>query len=438
MQRAYPSAPPTTPVLESVPPIGTRMRRDELAYDLPPERIAQFPVEPRDASRLLVLHRRSGVIEHRRFRDLPEYLRSGDALVLNDTRVVPARFFARRSSGGVVEALFLGQTADALYVLLRPGRRIRVGQTLAILDREQRHEAGVALRVVARGERGQWSCALEPPMPVLDLLERVGHPPLPPYIRQGRDVPEDARRYQTVYARQPGSIAAPTAGLHFTPALLERIASAGVHRLAVTLHVGLGTFAPVEVDDLSQHPMHAEWFTVSGATLGELDAVRRAGGRIVAVGTTSARVLEALAEPAPAAPAGSDAADARTGAAGRNCAIGTDETARTESANRRGAARSGGEANAAIGRAHGAAGLECPAMAELGESGVSGWTRLFIYPPYAFRNVDALVTNFHLPASTLLALTMAFGGVEAVRRAYRQAVRDGYRFYSYGDAMLLL
>ncbi len=348
------------------------MRRDELDYHLPPERIAQKPVEPRDASRLLVLERRGGRIDHAVFRQIGRYLRRGDVLVLNDTRVLPARFFARRPGGGRVEALFLREEPDACWrVLLRPSRRVRVGQIL----RPERDDA-VVLHVVRRDERGQWLLRPEPPTAPVAWLERVGLAPLPPYIqRPDAPDPEDARRYQTVYARQPGAVAAPTAGLHFTPRLLAELRAAGIGQAFVTLHVGLGTFAPIEVEDLRQHRMHSEWYHAPLETLRRLHAARRAGGRIVAVGTTSARVLESLPY-----------------------ALGQSEPAE-------------------------------PA---------SGWTDLFIYPPYAFRNVDALVTNFHLPGSTLLALVMALAGIEPVRHAYRQAIEQGYRFYSYGDAMLIL
>lgn len=346
------------------------MRREELDYDLPPERIAQHPVEPRDASRLLVLDRGSGRIEHAIFREIGRYLRTGDVLVLNDTRVIPARFFARRPGGGRVEGLFLREDRAGWRALLRPSRRVRIGQ---VLDAE---DDALKLHVVQRYARGEWRLRPEPPVAAIQALGRIGRTPLPPYIeRAAGPVPEDALRYQTVYARRAGAVAAPTAGLHFTGRLLAELRRAGVGLVFVTLHVGLGTFAPIEVEDLRAHRMHSEWFEAPLETLQALHERRRRGGRIVAVGTTSARVLESLPQ--------------------------------------------------TLGR-------EAPPAPQC------GWTDLFIYPPYAFRNVDALVTNFHLPGSTLLALVMALAGIEAVRRAYREAIAQGYRFYSYGDAMLIV
>ncbi len=341
------------------------MRRSDLHYDLPPELIAQQPVEPRDTSRLLVLHRHTGRIEHRRFRDIVEYLRAGDCLVLNDTSVVPARFFCRRTTGGRIEALFLHAEDAGWHVLLKPAARLAAGERL-------RPEGGeVELRLVRRLERGEWLVRPEPPVAPLDLLRRIGQTPLPPYIRRDAGpLPADSGRYQTVYAARPGAVAAPTAGLHFTPELLARLEAAGIRRATVTLHVGPGTFQPIDVDDLSEHPMHAEWYEAPQTAIQAIAAARRGGGRIVAVGTTSARVLESL----PEEPAGPQ----------------------------------------------------------------SGWTRLFIYPPYRFRRVDALVTNFHLPGSTLLALVMALAGREQILAAYGAAIRERYRFYSYGDAMLIL
>ncbi len=346
------------------------MRRETLHYELPPGRIAQQPVEPRDTSRLLVLDRSDGRIEHAVFRQIGHWLRPGDVLVLNDTRVIPARFFACRPGGGRVEGLFLREDAGRWRVLLRPSRRVRTGQRL-------RCEGGVLeLRVVQRHERGEWSVEPQPPGPAVGWLERIGRTPLPPYIERAAEPrPEDARRYQTVYARRAGAVAAPTAGLHFTRRLLEALRLAGVLHVFVTLHVGLGTFAPIEVEDLREHRMHSEWFEAPLETLRTLHTARRRGGRIVAVGTTSARVLESLPQ-----------------------TLGRQQPTQT----------------------------------------AAGWTELFIYPPYTFRNVDALVTNFHLPDSTLLALVMAFAGIEPVRAAYREAIEQEYRFYSYGDAMLVI
>ncbi|QOJ14262.1 MAG: tRNA preQ1(34) S-adenosylmethionine ribosyltransferase-isomerase QueA [Planctomycetia bacterium] len=364
----------------------------ELDYDLPPERIAQQPVAPRDASRLLVLDRAAGTTEHAVFRDVGRWLRAGDLLVLNDTRVVPARFFAQRDSGGRVEGLYLHgapqEGAGHWCALLKPAARLREGESLK-LDAA----ADVRLVAVRRLERGTWLVRTEPPTDVLPLLARIGSVPLPPYIRRGATQPDavanaqaggaedsDRERYQTVYAERAGAVAAPTAGLHFTPELLSSIRAAGVALCTVTLHVGVGTFAPIVVDDLREHPMHAEWFEACSETIAALRRTRAAGGRVIAVGTTSARVLETLAQ-------------------------------RIESA-------------------------------ELADAGppapVTGWTDIFLYPPLRLIATDALITNFHLPRSTLLAMVMALAGVETIRRAYAEAIREQYRFYSYGDAMLIL
>lgn len=357
----------------------------DLHYDLPPELIAQHPVEPRDASRLLVIHRTAERIEHRRFRDIGEYLRPGDCLVLNNTRVVPARFFARRASGGRIEGLFLrtGEQPQQWRVLLKPAARLRVGEALTV-------EAGdVRLLIVERQERGEFTIETNPPVDAFELLSTIGHTPLPPYIRR-KDAPPaaadpveraDAQRYQTVYAKAPGAVAAPTAGLHFSPELLSQLVSAGVRIAEVTLHVGLGTFAPIEVEDLSLHRLHSEYFEVGPGALTALDETRRAGGRVIAVGTTSCRTLETLAR---------------------------------------------------------RASLSDPEPAHAGLEPLSGWTDLFIYPPFDFRLVDALVTNFHLPGSSLIALVMALAGPRLIRDAYQAAIAERYRFYSYGDAMLIL
>lgn len=371
------------------------MRRSELYYDLPADRIAQHPAQPRDAARLLVLERASGRCHHRRFRDILEYLRPGDCLVLNDTRVIPARFFCRRRTGGRVEALFICRhdltepaeawaapnhrpapesgtpqpppevPADLWRVMLAPSARLDEGELLKCEGSE------VCLRLIRALERGEWLVRPEPSLPPLELLARLGHTPLPPYIeRSHQPEPADADRYQTVYAARDGAVAAPTAGLHFTPELLERVRAAGVLVVCVTLHVGPGTFLPIDVEDLTAHRMHPEWFEVRQEAAARLNETRAAGGRILAVGTTSMRVLESQ-------PAG------------------------------RFEAR-------------------------------SGWTHLFIYPPYVPRHVDALLTNFHLPGSTLLALVMAVAGIDTTRQAYREAIERGYRFYSFGDAMLIL
>jgi S-adenosylmethionine:tRNA ribosyltransferase-isomerase len=341
------------------------MKRSELSYHLPPVLIAQAPAEPRDASRLMVVERATGAIRHHIFREIGDHLRAGDCLVLNDTRVIPARFFCRRRSGGRVEALFLREDEKLWRVLLRPSNRLNPRETIVSETAEAEFE------LVERLERGEWR--IRPPdgaNPVA-LLSQIGQTPLPPYIDRSRGVSaEDVVRYQTVYAEHPGAVAAPTAGLHFTPELLTDLASHGVQRAIVTLHVGLGTFSPIEAENLAAHKMHSEWARVSAETADRLGRVRANGGRIVAVGTTSARTLETM-------------------------------------------------------------------KPGLGEP-LEGWTDLFVYPPYTFRHVDALLTNFHLPESTLLALVMAFAGVELVRRAYQEAIERAYRFYSYGDAMLIV
>jgi S-adenosylmethionine:tRNA ribosyltransferase-isomerase len=348
------------------------MHLSDLQYDLPPELIAQHPVVPRDASRLLVLHRTTGRIEHRAFRDLWDYLARGDALVLNNTRVIPARFFCRRATGRHIEGLFLHQEAAGWRVMLKSSRRVKVGELL-VCD-----GSDVRLAVARRLERGEWLVRPEPEVQFLDWLAQVGHTPLPPYIRRGRPEAVDAARYQTVYAERPGAVAAPTAGLHFTPEMLEQLAARGVQRVNVTLHVGAGTFVPIEVEDLAEHRMHTEWYEVSADARATLGRVRTGGGRVVAVGTTAARVLESLPP------------------------------------------------------------LPCWDGVGGGTLPLAAWTDIFIYPPYNFRHVDRLVTNFHLPGSTLLALVMAFASPELIGAAYRAAIDRRYRFYSYGDAMLIL
>lgn len=347
------------------------MRRDELQFDLPPDLIAQRPATPRDASRLLVLHRDGGRVEHRRFRDLGDYLEPGDCLACNDTRVIPARFFCTRRSGGRIEALFLRAAGDGWRVLLKPSARLKLHEVLACQDAE------LKLELLDQHERGEWTirpCAETDP---IALLQQIGQTPLPPYIRRPASDPEDSYRYQTLFARDPGAVAAPTAGLHFSERVLAELREKRVARADLTLHVGLGTFSPITVCELADHVMHSEWFRLSEPAAQDLCAARRVGRRIVAIGTTSARVLESL-------PGTIDAA-----------------------ADPRGLVR-------------------------------SGWTDIFLFPPYAFRNVDALLTNFHLPESTLLALVMAFGGIDPVRHAYRAAIERRYRFYSYGDALLVL
>jgi S-adenosylmethionine:tRNA ribosyltransferase-isomerase len=334
------------------------MRTAELDYHLPPDLIAQVPAEPRDAARLLVARRRLGTVEHRRVADLLEFLRPDDVVVVNRTRVRPARLRGRRPTGGAVEVLLLEPRSDGTWeALARPARRLRPGATI-----EGPH--GLVLHVEGRLDGGRLLLRPVGAEPLDRVLEAAGEVPLPPYIRTPIADPD---RYQTVYAQEPGSAAAPTAGLHFSPALW-----AGVERrctvAAVELRIGLDTFRPVEADDLDGHPMHSEAYRVDSAVRGLLVAARDDGRRIVAVGTTAVRVLETIADPA--------APDA-------------------------------------------------------------GRTALKIQPGHRFRLVDALLTNFHLPRSTLLALVMAFAGEDRVRDLYRIAVRERYRFYSFGDAMFL-
>ncbi len=343
----------------------------DLHYDLPPELIAQEAREPRDAARLLVLHRNTGRIEHRIFRDLPEYLRPPDCLVVNTTRVIPAKFACRRTTGGRINGLFIREESPGRWVaLLAGGGRLKPAERLTTSSPEY------GLTFLERRDRGECLLEITPPKSAAQVLEAIGEAPLPPYIHRGRNRPaelirRDLLRYQTIYANEAGAVAAPTAGMHFTAELRQRLEDYGIAFAELVLHVGLGTFQPVEVEDLRDHPMHREWFSLPSAAVDRVTATRAAGGRCVAVGTTSVRVLET-----------------------------------------------------------------CAASGSLRPQ--SGWTSLCIYPPYEFRVTDALVTNFHLPGSTLLALVFAFAGREQTLHAYEMAIREQYRFYSYGDAMLIV
>ncbi len=340
------------------------MRTSDFDYELPSECIAQHPVEPRDASRLLVLHRADGRIEHRHFRDVGAYLRPGDVLVVNQTRVIPARLYARKiPTGGKAEILLLRREDAHTWEALVGGKRLKEGTRLQV-------DGGPQAEIVAvlDGPRRRVRFS----EPVEAHFPGAGHIPLPPYITAPLQDPE---RYQTVYARQAGSVAAPTAGLHFTPRLLAGIQAQGVALAQVTLHVGLDTFAPVTEETPREHKIHTEWCQVTPRAAQTINRARRAGGRIVAVGTTSVRTLESAARQA--AP---------------------------------------GEVVAPF----------------------EGATDLFILPGYTFRAVDAMITNFHLPKSTLLMLVSAFAGRERVLHTYEQAKAAGYRFYSFGDAMLIV
>jgi S-adenosylmethionine:tRNA ribosyltransferase-isomerase len=343
------------------------MHLDHFDYDLPPHLIAQEPAAVRDQARLLVVHRRDGSLSHHTFAGLPELLAPGDLLVLNDTRVLPARLLGRRArTGGKWEGLFLRTlTGGTWEMLCQTGGQPVAGETIVV------DPGPLALELVACLPGGHWEVRPSQAGTPAELLGRHGRVPLPPYIRKGCAVLADHERYQTVYARQAGAVAAPTAGLHFTPAVFENLTQRGISWTFVTLHVGPGTFQPIQTAQIAEHRMHAEWGELPDAALKNIQACRARGGRVVAVGTTAVRVLETAA---------------------------------------------------AAGTPH----------------AWSGETDLFIYPPYSFRAADALVTNFHLPRSTLLVLVSAFAGVELIRRAYQAAIEQAYRFYSYGDAMLIL
>ena len=352
-------------------------------YELPRELVAQEPLHNRVDARLLVVDRRRQEIEHHHVRDLPMLLPRGDRLVLNDTKVVAARLVGRRiPTGGRWEGLYLQSTAEGHWKLLCKTRgHLRAGEAIQLVDGEGR--PGVKLWLLERLTEGQWLAHPESDESVDALLARLGRVPLPPYIRGGQMVDADVTNYQTVYARVPGAVAAPTAGLHFSQELLKSLARRGVDLSAVTLHVGLDTFRPISVKSLDQHRMHCEWGQLSATAAGELNATRQAGGRLIAVGTTVVRVLE---------------------------------TAVRFSADRSGAAAAG----------------------QREFSAWSGETDLFIRPPFEFLGIDALMTNFHFPRTTLLVLISTFGGRELMERAYQEAIREEYRFYSYGDAMLIL
>ena len=352
----------------------TRVLAAEFDFDLPGELIAQQPAEPREQSRLMVLDRASGRTAHHRFTELPALLDGRDILARNNTRVIPARLIGRReATGGTWEGLFLRDLGDETWEILAttrgkpsPGERVVVGR-------------GLRLVLESRGEAGRW---IVRPLPeegsdctagALGLLERHGRTPLPPYIRKGRDAAGDRTWYQTIFALRPGSVAAPTAGLHFSEAIFQELAARGIGWVDLTLHVGIGTFRPIEAEEIGNHVMHSEWAELSAGAAEALSARRARGGRIVAVGTTAARTLE---------------------------------TATAEGK-----------------------GTLAP---------FTGNTSLFIRPGHVFRGLDALVTNFHLPRSSLLVLVSALVGVELIREAYLEAIRRRYRFFSYGDAMLIL
>ena len=346
------------------------MRLEDLDYDLPDELIAQHPAEQRDAARLLIVDRAARTLSDAHISDLPAVLRRGDILALNETRVRPARLMVRRASGGKVEVLFIrpeaGSVAEETWrVLSKPARHASTGTTLATPD------GSLTLEVLAEGEQGERVVRIVRGS-LQDTLRTQGEIPLPPYIRHVAGA-ADLERYQTVFSRVEGAVAAPTAGLHFTPELLARLESRGVTNARMLLHVGPGTFRPITAADPRHHRMDEEWFDLGADAAARLAAARAAGGRLIAVGTTAVRTLES-------------ACDANGG--------------------------------------------------RLAES--TGWTRKFILPPYEFQAVDGLLTNFHLPRTTLLLLVAALTGTELLREAYAHAVRERYRFYSYGDAMLVV
>ena len=341
----------------------TNLKKSDFYYDLPEELIAQTPAEPRDSSRLLVYDRQNDRVEHRIFRDIKNYLRAGDVLVINNTKVLPARLYAHTAHGGRVEVLLLKRRDLTEWeVLVKPGKKAKVGTELVVSEE-------LSLTVRDRTETGERIVRFHYDGVFEDILSRVGSMPLPPYIHEKL---KDKDRYQTVYCKTDGSAAAPTAGLHFTKELLQEIRDMGVQVAEVLLHVGLGTFRPVKEEDLTHHVMHSEYYCVSQEAADIVNAAKREGRRVIAVGTTSVRTLETVA----------------------------DEN-----------------------------GFLRPC---------SGDTSIFIYPPYKFKCVDALITNFHLPESTLIMLVSAFMGREQCLSLYREAVGKGYRFFSFGDAMLIV
>ena len=343
----------------------------EYDFDLPQHLIAQYPLADRSAARLLVVDREKKTIEHKHVRDLPQYFQAEETLVFNDTKVIPARLIGNRSrSGGRWEGLFLGVGQERLWKIMSKTRgRMQPGETVTLIGPD--HQTRFSLEMVAKSDEGTWLARPRTGEETFTVLEKVGWVPIPPYIRNGKMSESDKADYQTIFARKPGAIAAPTAGLHFTPPLLDEIKAKGVVRLPITLHVGVGTFRPITAERLSDHQMHAEWGTISPEIAEEINN-RRKNGRTVAVGTTSVRVLESAAD----------------------------------------------------------------------ENGIlrefQGETDLFIRPPYRFKAVDGLLTNFHFPKSTLYVLVRTFGGDELIGKAYREAIRREYRFFSYGDAMLIV
>ncbi len=345
------------------------MQTNDFNYHLPPHHIAQTPVEPRDSSKLLVLDRNTGNMEHRRFTDLPQYLRDGDVLVFNNSRVIPARLHGNHEdTGGKAELLLISRLEPGIWKAVgKPGRRLKQGSKFYI---ETSFDNELWFEVLETGDDGMLTIRLSSEV----IIEGAGQIPLPPYIHVPLSDPE---RYQTVYARIPGSVATPTAGLHFTPRLLDELKAQSVKLVEATLHVGLDTFRPIRAEDPQQHVLHGEYFEISDNASAEINAARQGGHRVIAVGTTSVRLLEQAAQ---------------------------------------------------VSERSGSSDL-LP---------YAGWADLYILPGHKFRNVDAMITNFHLPRSTLLMMVSAFAGRELVLKTYHDAISKGYRFYSFGDAMLIL
>jgi S-adenosylmethionine:tRNA ribosyltransferase-isomerase len=344
-------------------------------YPLPKDLIAYYPAEKRDHSRLLVLQRETGVLEHKYFYRLIDYLEEGDGLVVNQTRVFAARIFGiNETNQAKVEVFFLKNLKDSIWeVLLKPSRKVPSGSVISF------NQGDLGCRILGKTESGSWAAELMFDGDLFEILERLGKIPLPPYIRREPE-PQDRDRYQTIYAREKGAVAAPTAGLHFTGELLKRIEEKGIHKIPITLHVGWDSFRPVRVDNPENHRLESEYFKIEQSSADRISQVKKNGKRIVAVGTTTVRALETAVEDPPGV----------------------------------------ADSEHHLIRAR------------------SGWTNKFIYPPYRFKVVDCLITNFHLPRSTLLLLVSAFATKELILKSYQEAIDKRYRFYSYGDAMLII
>lgn len=354
------------------------MRRSDFHYDLPEGLIAQEPTEQRDASRLLVLYRSTHEVVHKSFTDVVDHIEAGDLLILNNSKVIPARVRGLKpDTGGQVELLLVEETQpNHWWCFLKPGKRLRVGALFNLIN-QNGNISSISGEILEKNEEGHGLVRFSGTDNIVNALDEIGETPLPPYIsRPEKPDSADRDRYQTVYARPPGSVAAPTAGLHFTKELFTRIQDKGASLAEVTLHVGLGTFAPMKAERVEDHRMHFEGYVLPASTAAAINRTRQAGGRIIAIGTTSVRVLETVAANHPSLP--------------------------------------------------------------LPERDHSGRTNIFIHPPYKFRLVDRLITNFHLPESTLLMLISAFAGRETILATYREAVANRYRFFSYGDAMFIL